>query len=670
VQKVKALAEDLQNTPEGVPYRRKAQAFIEGLEDLTKIPAVQLLESYWTAAVLSGLRTQFDIFLGFANAIENTAGSVITALRTGQRQVIADTIFSTFARFPSAMAEGYQVLKTGKRGLTASYDQDIKGNLENGYITMGASARALIAKGALGKLPGYPMLMLARLMSASGHVTTSMAYEGAKAMALARNAELYQRALKITAKDRENARLQARQVLTGGAMPANSEERAAEKAYARELLDKQFSTKEFLAQANEIAMEAALEGDVQQYSLGNMIVGLARHVNDIPQRAIDALEKDGTPRRQDKVLLAALRFAAPLARVVTGTKFIRTAGHAANRSLSYLPGIGLVRMAEKGMDGAKMDILLAQQIIGLSIGLAIYMLLPGPDDEDPPWGIEGGWKNLTPQQKSQLFSQGKQPFSLWWKDGKGKLRTVNYMNWGVNNVLGMVGTMQDQRRYFGKTDPMGIAWNGILTGLWQWQDRVSLQQLQILTGSDTAFGSKDVTTTFAERLNKFGATTVGGLIPRLTKDVDAMADPTLRRTDEWWQLWAREVPMVRQLTSGARIDILGNEIKIDRGPLSRITQAVLAPPEYRLVGALNARDVWLPDPSSSKPTIQLMDGTRRTLTPLESDRYQRKAGELAKDFILANGPQLLALEPEKAQDAIRKNAEYWRKQALNYAVRK
>jgi hypothetical protein len=670
VLKVKALAEDLQNTPPGVPYRTKAQAFIEGLEDLTKIPAVQLLESYWTAAVLSGLRTQFDIFLGFANAIENTAGSVITALRTGQRQVIADTIFSTFARFPSAMAEGYQVLKTGKRGLTASYDEDIKGNLKNGYITIGASARALIAKGALGKLPGYPMLMLARLMSASSHVTTSMAYEGAKAMALARNADLYRRALNISAKDRENARQQARQVLTGGAMPVNNEERTAEKAYARELLDQQFATTEVLAQANEIAMEAALEGKVQQYSLGNMIVGLARYVNNIPQRAIDALEKDGAPRKQDKVLLAALRFAAPLARVVTGTKFIRPLAHAANRSLAYLPGLGLVRMVEKGMDGAKMDILMAQQMIGLSIGLAIYMLLPGPDDEEPQWGIEGGWKNLTPQQKSQLFSQGKQPFSLWWTDGKGKLRTVNYMNWGVNNVLGMVGTMQDQRRYLGKTDPMGIVLNGILTGLWQWQDRVSLQQLQILTGSDTAFGSKDVTTNFAERLNKFGATTVGGLIPRLTKDVDAMADPTLRRTDEWWQLWAREVPMVRQLTSGARIDILGNEIKIDRGPLSRITQAMIATPEYRFVGALNARDVWLPDPSSSKPTIKLMDGTRRTLTPLESDRYQRKAGQLAKDYILANGPQLLTLEPEKAQDAIRKNAENWRKQALNWAVRK
>jgi hypothetical protein len=468
----------------------------------------------------------------------------------------------------------------------------------------------------------------------------------------------------------ENARLQARQVLTGGAMPANSEERAAEKAYARELLDQQFSTTEFLAQANEIAMEAALEGEVQQRSLGAMIVGLARHINGIPQRAIDDLEKDGTPRRQDKVLLAALRLAAPLARVVTGTKFIRTAGHAANRSLSYLPGIGLVRMAEKGMDGAKMDILLAQQIIGLSIGLAIYMLLPGPDDEDPPWGIEGGWKNLTPQQKSQLFSQGKQPFSLWWKDGKGKLRTVNYMNWGVNNVLGMVGTMQDQRRYLGKTDAMGIAWNGILTGLWQWQDRVSLQQLQILTGSDTAFGSKDVTTTFAERLNKFGATTVGGLVPRLAKDLDAVADPTLRRSDEWWQLWAREVPMVRQQSSGARIDILGNDIKIDRGPLSRITQSMLTPREYQIVGQLNARDVWLPDPSSSKPTIRLMDGTRRDLTPLERDRYQRKAGELAKDYLLSQGERLLGLKPEDAQDLIRRHAELWRKQAINHAVRR
>ena len=126
--------------------------------------------------------------------------------------------------------------------------------------------------------------------------------------------------------------------------------------------------------------------------------------------------------------------------------------------------------------------------------------------------------------------------------------------------------------------------------------------------------------------------------------------------------------MLRQLSSGKRVDIFGEDIKLDRGPLSRVTMLGTADPAYRTLGRLNERDVWLPDPSTGVRVVKLNDGTRRSMNPAEKDRYQRITGTAYKSFIEEQGPRLLQLEPEAAREEINRVTKRMRDRAAYQAT--
>jgi hypothetical protein len=162
---------------------------------------------------------------------------------------------------------------------------------------------------------------------------------------------------------------------------------------------------------------------------------------------------------------------------------------------------------------------------------------------------------------------------------------------------------------------------------------------------------------------------VGGVVPRLIKDIDLLISPELRDSSEWWAKWAAQVPMVREMASGKRVDIFGNDIKLQRGPFSRVTQTGPEDPAYRLLGALNERGLWLPDPSADKRKVKLFGGEERPMSEAEKDRYQRMTGEGYKAFVESQGADLLKMTPEDAKDVIQKNATWIRKVAATQAVR-
>jgi hypothetical protein len=68
--------------------------------------------------------------------------------------------------------------------------------------------------------------------------------------------------------------------------------------------------------------------------------------------------------------------------------------------------------------------------------------------------------------------------------------------------------------------------------------------------------------------------------------------------------------------------------------------------------------------------VKLADGTRRNMTPLEKDRYQRATGAAYKKYITENGAALLRLEPDAARELISKVTQRLRAQAANEAVRR
>jgi hypothetical protein len=213
---------------------------------------------------------------------------------------------------------------------------------------------------------------------------------------------------------------------------------------------------------------------------------------------------------------------------------------------------------------------------------------------------------------------------------------------------------------------LNVLMNSVVMGAMSFTDKAQLQGLQTVLGAE--YRSTDPASGIAANLNKYAAQTVGGLVPRLVKDIDMVASPELRSTTEWWQKWAKEVPMLRQLSSGKRIDILGQDIKLDRGPLSRVTMLGTADPIYRTLGKLNEKDVWLPDPSQGVRVVKLANGTRRNMNPTEKDRYQRLTGAAYKSFIEEQGPRLLQLEPEAAREEINRVTKRMRDRAAYQAT--
>jgi hypothetical protein len=150
-----------------------------------------------------------------------------------------------------------------------------------------------------------------------------------------------------------------------------------------------------------------------------------------------------------------------------------------------------------------------------------------------------------------------------------------------------------------------------------------------------------------------------------------VASPELRVSSDWWQKWAKEVPGVRQLSSGKRVDIFGEDIKLDRGPLSRVVQVGTMDPAYRILAKLNERDIYLPDPGTGVRVVKLSDGTRRPMTPAEKDRYQRLTGAGYREFITQQGTDLLQLhstDPERVRDLIAKRTQAIRDRAAYQAT--
>lgn len=645
---LRALGERIQQAPEGLPRRKLEIDLMERLQRLTKSTFLQILDSYWTASVLSGWRTQVDIGLSLLNGIEDVGlGSVVTALRTGNKDVAVRALGALFGRLPSAFLEAVDHIATGNKTLIRNFELEAKQALENGNRLASDVGSELWNRGGWRKVPGGFMIFYGRVITALDHLNAASTMQGAKMLALARHPELYQKALKITPADRAAALAQAKLEMLGGAEPANQSERLEVAARQREILERETPV-EVLNEATEVGRRAALQGDPTGLGGGllDMLNGALAMVNRKAQAMAGRENPDALAVQTAKITA----WAVPLLRVLTGTKFVRTAAHALNRTTSYVPGVGFYTVGQQGRTGVFGDILMARQVIGTLAGLALYLAF---DDDDDERGIEDSWRDKTPQEKAQLYAQGKQPFTVWERDAQGRVVGYNYQQWGLAGIINTVAAMLKR-----KNSPDG--WANVLAaslaqGMLSFTDKAQLQGLQTVLGEN--FRSTDPVSGVASNLNKYVAQTVGGFVPRLLKDIDLVAHPELHSSSEWWQKWAKEVPMVRELSSGKRVNIFGEDILLDRGPMSRVMQIGTADPDYRLLARLNAKDLYLPDPTNGVRVVKRADGTRRDMTPAEKDRYQRLTGQAYRQFVREQAENLLRMEHEEAKTLISRRTE-------------
>ena len=547
---------------------------------------------------------------------------------------------------------------TGNKTLMRSFELEAKQALEDGNKLASDVGAEMWRKGGWRKVPGGFMIFYGRVMTALDHINTASTREGALAMALARHPELYEKALKISDVDKQAARNQARLELTGGDMPTTMQQRLEENARVRELLERGIP-REILGEATDIGRAAALQGDPTGLG-GGLLDAVNMAVGTVARKA-ESMGKRDNLDNTSKQVLKLLQGIAPVMRAITGTKFARTVAHSLNRTLSYVPVAGVYAVGQQGRTGAFGDVLAAKQVIGTLVGLALYLAF---DDDEDEKGIEDGWKDKTPQEKAQLYAQGKQPYTVWSRNAKGQVVAYNYQQWGISGIVNTVAAMLKQKG--SEQGTLNVLVSSLVQGAMTFTDKAQLQGLQTVFGEN--YRSTDPVSGVASNLNRWAAQTVGGMIPRVIKDIDVVTSPELRTSSEWWQKWTKEMPMLRQLSSGKRVNILGEDIKLDRGPLSRVLTIGTFDPAYRVLGRLNERDIYLPDPTQGVRVVVLGDGTRRKMTELEKDRYQRATGAAYRKFLMENGAELLNLEPDAAKTLISKVTERLRAQAANEAV--
>jgi hypothetical protein len=376
------------------------------------------------------------------------------------------------------------------------------------------------------------------------------------------------------------------------------------------------------------------------------------------------------------VVWNTLNFIAEQGTNITGVRFARFAGNKFNQSVSFIPLAGLLRLYEA--DNAKLenaqqafrDSIWRNQIVGVvvtAIGVQLIRAISDePDDKKRGWFINGGWNNLTPAQKKQKLSEGQREYTLGFGD-----KVFNYQNWLPSALLAAIGNVSDMIRYSpDEWKSKGFANQVITAGVSGVQSSLeipALAQLGQLFANDLA--TKDPAEKAIGRLGQVLAGWAGGFMPRFLKDIDYMTAPDMRRYTTFYEKVASHIPVYRRYVGNDYYDILGNKIQKNAYPGSRDFGKLKDEPEYQMLGALNARGIWL-TPANAEYRMVGKGRYRRRLTQEEADAYSLETGKLYKQMILRYGPRALQMPAERAKDYISDKADAMRDLALQRAMRR
>jgi len=163
---------------------------------------------------------------------------------------------------------------------------------------------------------------------------------------------------------------------------------------------------------------------------------------------------------------------------------------------------------------------------------------------------------------------------------------------------------------------------------------------------------------------KYLSRLMGSAIPTILKDVDAWADPQMFKASSGWDYFLQTVPYLRREVNGGMpmVNILGEPISVERYPWSRWVKQRTDDPEFKTLASLAERGVFMPTPAATAVTMP--NGKRRELTAKERYEYAVETGKLYRQFIRRDGRKLLAMDPDKAADAISAAAANARRNAL------
>lgn len=701
--KAEKLAEELQDPelPDPV-YAKKADELLKLLANTQDLNAAKMLNDFWVTSVLAGPRTWFDIGFAALNGLQRILVDSTSLALHGDFKTAGTALSRFISIMPQAFKEAAHFIKTGDVSLLVNskdqFSRFLAKGLKGGQHT---STSYQLSHWDQDKAPGAPawkkapgnilrgigrfMQVVERLLTALDHINATATKYGYLPISIAQNQKKYAQARLPNAKEMEQFRTQAKAYLLGGKEPANHGEQVTLDAWTRHFTDK------FYGEWQDVIDGASYAGAVSSGVLDpegivggiyNAILGAASRATtaaDTLKVTADALVRDPNIARVDaytqKALATLGQLAAYSVRNLLGFRFIRFGAVKFNDSLTYIPAIGLLRLAESDNKHAtKRAMILNNQMFGLVLAAVGYAAIKAIADDDDPerrgFDITGSLDGLTAAEKKQLSDSGQKEYTLTLYINGKPLRLV-YKTWPISAALSAIGTLTDMVQFKREkwdqkefTDRMVAA---VVVAATSTLDSASMSQFAELVGKGQYASDPDEA--FVNKITRVGTNFAGGFIPRIFKDLDYwLLDPNARKYDTVWQNLGKEIPIARSHIGSPKLDIFSQPIQTSRSPWSR---AIVQQPDdeaYNTLGLLNSRDIWLV-PSNPELRTVGSKNNRRHLTDAEQVRYIQLVGAGYKEVIEKYGKKALQMPKERAKAFIADKTKDVRDKAETKSVR-
>lgn len=667
VKRLRDMGNAAYQLPEGSRRNRALKTMMQEMQALTGATWTELLSNYWTASVLSGLRTQFDTFLSVLNGLGANLMQAGTLLARGQGRSAVEAHAQWWRYLASGALESMQILAKGDTTYLKQFGDAMQEALKGERTSPIPAGEMLWRNGNVWQkyFMAPVMIFTGRLMAAADHLNNTATTGGALAVARALNPELYAGRAGFTAAERAAARTQAILEVTGGTPPATMEERAQVSIRTRELLSATVEAQDVQA-ASEIGDMAAFQNDPT--GVFGSIYSAVKQGLGSAQRKLGAVAEDEAVNRHTRALSLVL---ASTLHGITGTRFMRFGFNFGADITRYIPGTYLLGKAGfygRNVSRMQQDLLLGKNLVGLMLGSTLAAMFLSKDDEEDGWHIEGDWSTLTPQEQKQRMSAGLERMTMW-KRENGQVSRVSYKQWPTMGLFAMVGRMLDEKRHkpdiWAQRGTAGHLGAAALTGMFQIQNVSAMQNLAQLFGQPTF--AADPAAEWGERITKMFVNYPGGLVPTLVKDADIWADPRSYKPEGMMELMARNIPIARRFVNDGRpqLNQLGEEVKLQRAPWSRAYTTVESGDAHRVLGGLLARGLNLP--AASDKAMITKDGVRMPIEALGGEavwRYEKAVGEGYRAWLASpDGQALLTMPVQQAERVINYRAESIKRQA-------
>lgn len=675
-----------------MPHERtKLQDELQELMVSKNLSLGEMLKAWWISSVLSGTRTAFTIGLSFMTGGFELVGHSMSVLANHKMSMqeksaaISDAIKNWWGSIGREAKAAWMFVLTGDKTIQDPsalmspqfFDKQFRGNM--GRFSFSAAEKMIKSTNSVIRALGWFMTYGGRILSALDSFNYGITKAGSAPLVYSMLKNAYKPGQMSTSKLVREAKNEIIQKGFDGEAPNAS----TLNAWARNLA---YSKLETITGVAENMNQVAKQGNftLEPTGFGGLIYNALKHTDAFVQRwaeeRVNRMRKDmlmGKNTWVDQRLFNVAEFVqAGLMQVlpILGLQFAKFATNSLNQTISFIPIAGLGRLKEQ-VDGQAVHdrMIWRNQVIGAAAFMWIYITLKAieqePDDEKRGWGIEGDWSNLTPQQKRQRDATGLKENTIWWRNKDGKRVVLNYVNWPVRPLLAAFGSMSDQIKYApDQWQKGGVMKRGVTTG-WAMAKSVlntsAVSQFTELFGSNIA--SRDPVEAFTNKAARVFGGYAGGFVPRFIKDIDRWMQPEINKY-EGWEYLGKELPFYRRSIGHEYLDVFGKVIAPSQAAWSREMVQQPMEPEYRMLGRLNSRGLWL-TPAVAENRLVGRGSHKRPMTDEEAQRYVKAVGQGYREMILRYGDRLLSMPKDRAKDFLAAKSDDVRDRSVKLATR-